>query len=118
MNFKGLYTIEQRTAESKKIMSKYPGLKPVILNVSNESMFRATDIPSPDKFKYLVPDISMSQFIFIVRRKLHLKEHVAIYFIVNNVIPMGSELMSVIYDRHKDPDGFLYITVTPESFFG
>jgi len=118
MNFKDSYTLEQRTTESKKIMNKHPFMFPVILSVSNDSLFRSIDLPNPDKFKYLVPNISMSQFIFVVRRKLRLKEHVAIYFMIKNVVPLGSELISTIYEKYKDEDGFLYITVTPESFFG
>lgn len=119
MNFKDLYTIEQRTAESKKIINKYPGLCPVILNVSNDSIFRATDIPTPDKFKYLVPNIQLSNFIFIIRRKLKVKEHTGLFFLINNsVIPLASELMHVLYEKYKDADGFLYLTVTSESVFG
>lgn len=119
MNFKDLYTIEQRTAESKKIINKYPGLCPVILSISNDSIFRATDIQSPDKFKYLVPNIQLSNFIFIIRRKLKVKEHTGLFFLINNsIIPLSSELMHVLYEKYKDPDGFLYMTVTSESVFG
>ena len=37
---------------------------------------------------------------------------------INNIIPPQHELVSTIYDEHKDNDGFLYITYSGENTFG
>jgi len=35
-----------------------------------------------------------------------------------DVLPPSSALMTTIYDKHKDEDGFLYITYSGENTFG
>jgi hypothetical protein len=73
-----------------------------------------------DKKKYLVPsDLTCGQFIYVVRRRLHLPPEQAIYlFCSNGVIPSSSSLMSSLYQDHGDPDGFLYMKYTGENVFG
>jgi GABA(A) receptor-associated protein len=117
--FKDQYSFEQRLAESKKIMSKFPEKYPTIVEISNNDLFRSVDLPGIDKKKYLISDIALSNFIFILRKKMQLKSETAIYLLVNgNISPPSSEMISVLYNKYKDEDGFLYITVAPENFFG
>lgn len=39
----------------------------------------------------------------------------AIFIFVDEVLPPTAALMSVIYEEHKDEDGFLYITYSGEN---
>merc|ERR1712006_64268 len=97
---------EKRSAEAQRIRNKYPDLIPVICEKSERS-----DIPDIDKKKYLVSaDLTVGQFIYVIRKRIKLPPERAIFIFVNNVIPPTAHLMSTIYEEQKDEDGFLYIT--------
>ena len=72
-----------------------------------------------DKTKYLVPsDLKMNQFLFIVRKRLKLKPHEAIFLLVNDQLCPSNMSFFEIYEKHADEDGFLYIIYTSENTFG
>ena len=72
-----------------------------------------------DKKKYLVPaDLTVGQFVYVIRKRIKLSPEKAIFIFVNNVLPPTAALMSSIYDEHKDDDGFLYIAYSGENTFG
>ncbi len=76
-------------------------------------------MPEIDKQKFLVqPELTMGQFIYIVRRRLALPPSKALFLFVNGALPTTSTLMSQIYAAYKAEDGFLYMTYTGESTFG
>jgi GABA(A) receptor-associated protein len=78
-----------------------------------------SDIPDIDKKKYLVPnDLTVGQFVYVVRKRIKLEPEKAIFIFVNNSLPSTASLMSQIYDEHKDEDGFLYVTYSGENTFG
>ena len=78
-----------------------------------------SDIPDLDKKKYLVPaDLTVGQFVYVIRKRIKLSPEKAIFIFVNNVLPPTAALMSSIYDEHKDDDGFLYIAYSGENTFG
>jgi GABA(A) receptor-associated protein len=78
-----------------------------------------SDIPSIDKKKYLVPsDLTVGQFVYVIRKRIKLAPEKAIFIFVNDVLPPTNSLMSAIYDQHKDKDGFLYVTYSGENTFG
>jgi|TARA_B110000977_G_scaffold182284_2_gene243787 GABA(A) receptor-associated protein len=78
-----------------------------------------SDIPDLDKKKYLVPaDLTVGQFVYVIRKRIKLSPEKAIFVFVNNVLPPTAALMSSIYDEHKDDDGFLYIAYSGENTFG
>lgn len=54
----------------------------------------------------------------MIRKRLKLAAEQAIFLFVNGVIPPTSDLLSAIFDEHKDEDGFLYITYSTENTFG
>ena len=114
-NYKSKHTLEERKIESQRIRSKYPNRIPII--VTKGETCTLNDI---DKNKYLVPiDITLGQFIFIIRKKIELNQNEGLYlFINNNVLGSVSSLMIDIYKNHKDEDGFLYITYQNENTFG
>ena len=51
-----------------------------------------------DKKKYLVPsDLTIGQFYFLIRKRIHLRPEDALFFFVNNVIPPTSATMGALY---------------------
>ena len=114
ISFKDDFSLQKRTDESDRIRKKYPDRIPVILEKSASS-----DIAVIDKKKYLVPhDLTVGQFIYVIRKRISLQPEQAIFLFINNTIPPISSLMSRLYKDHHDNDGFLYITYAGESTFG
>lgn len=72
-----------------------------------------------DKCRYLVPsDLTVGQFVYVIRKRIKLSAEKAIFIFVDNVLPPTGELMSSVYEDKKDEDGFLYITYSGENTFG
>jgi GABA(A) receptor-associated protein len=114
--FKVKHTFEKRFSESQRIKDKYPDKIPVICEKGKVG----DDIPDIDRKKYLCPsDISIANFMFVIRKRIKLKPEKSIFLFVNdtNLVPTAS-LLSQVYENHKDEDGFLYITYNGESTFG
>lgn len=112
--FKEEHPIERRKAEALRMREKYQDRIPVIVEKAAGS-----DIPDIDKKKYLVPtDLTVGQFVHVIRKRIKLTPEKAIFIFVNNVLPPTAALMSTIYEEQKDEDGFLYITYNGESVFG
>ncbi|CAA7044614.1 unnamed protein product [Microthlaspi erraticum] len=113
-SFKQEHDFEKRKAEALKIREKYPDRIPVIVEKAEQS-----DVPDIDKKKYLVPaDLTVGQFVYVVRKRVHLSAEKAIFIFVDNVLPPTGAMMSSIYDEKKDEDGFLYVTYSGENTFG
>ncbi|KAK4284371.1 hypothetical protein QN277_001216 [Acacia crassicarpa] len=112
--YKIKYPLERRKDESAKIKEKHPDRIPVIVDRADKS-----DITRIDKNKYLVPaDITVGQFVYIIRRRIKISSEKAIFVFVNSTLPPTASLMSAIYEEHKDEDGFLYLTYSGENTFG
>ncbi|KAJ8653030.1 hypothetical protein O0I10_011330 [Lichtheimia ornata] len=112
--FKDEHSFEKRKAEADRIRDKYPDRIPVICEKVDKS-----DIPTVDKKKYLVPaDLTVGQFVYVIRKRIKLNPEKAIFIFVNQVLPPTAALMSAIYEEHKDEDGFLYIAYSGENTFG
>lgn len=63
-------------------------------------------------------DLTVGQFVYVVRQRIQLPPEKAIFIFVRNSMPATASLMSEIYDRYKDEDGFLYVTYSGENTFG
>ncbi|CAL6307666.1 unnamed protein product [Bathycoccus prasinos] len=112
--FKREHSREQRSFESNRIRVKYPDRIPVIVEKSPKS-----DVPDLDKKKYLVPsDLTVGQFVYVIRKRVKLSAEKAIFIFVNNKLPPTASLMSTIYEENKDEDGFLYVLYSGENTFG
>ncbi|THG00326.1 hypothetical protein TEA_030050 [Camellia sinensis var. sinensis] len=104
----------RRQAEASRIREKYPDRIPVIVEKAERS-----DIPDIDKKKYLVPaDLTVGQFVYVVRKRIKLGAEKAIFIFVKNILPPTAAMMSAIYEENKDEDGFLYMTYSGENTFG
>ncbi|KAL1194672.1 Autophagy-related protein 8f [Cardamine amara subsp. amara] len=112
--FKQEHDLEKRKAEAARIREKYPDRIPVIVEKAEKS-----DIPTIDKKKYLVPaDLTVGQFVYVIRKRIKLSAEKAIFIFVDNVLPPTGALMSSVYEEKKDDDGFLYVTYSGENTFG
>lgn len=128
--FKDEHPFEKRKAEAERIRQKYADRIPVshsstlryqryalqcpnlvaLLQVICEKVEKS-DIATIDKKKYLVPaDLTVGQFVYVIRKRIKLSPEKAIFIFVDEVLPPTAALMSSIYEEHKDEDGFLYIT--------
>lgn len=55
-------------------------------------------ISNLDKQKYLVPsELTVGQFYFLIRKRIHLRPEDALFFFVNNIIPPTSATMGSLY---------------------
>ncbi|CAL8108885.1 unnamed protein product [Calicophoron daubneyi] len=86
--FKEQHTFDQRHADSTKIKKKYPHRIPVVVERHPHS--QVADI---DKHKFLVPDdITVAQFLWIIRKRIALSEEKALFLFVGNTIPQSCTL--------------------------
>jgi GABA(A) receptor-associated protein len=115
LNFSNRYKFNERVQEAARVLSKYPERIPVIC----EKNAKCTDLNNIGKEKYLVyPDLTCGQFMYIIRRSLSLPAEKAVFMMINGIIPSNTDIMYELYEKHKDSDGFLYITYTSENVFG
>ena len=115
-SFKEKFPIQKRTDEAKHIMKKYPDRIPVIVEKEKSGDKLLEDI---DKNKYLVPsNLTLGQFIYIIRQRIKLAPEKALFVFINNIIPPTSALMSSIYKQYHDSDFFLYFLYSGESIYG
>ena len=108
-------TFEQRCTDSGKSMKRWPDRACIYLEKSSTSL----SIPEVDKNKYLVPkDLTIGQFMYVVRKRINLEPNEALFFMINQNIVNTTLTINEVYERYKDPDGFLYIKYCGENCFG
>ena len=114
-HFKSQSTLETRSVESARIRSRFPNRIPVIVEKAN-----STDVKVINKSKYLVPaDLTVGQFIYIIRKRLRMNETQALFIYINKcTLPPTAAMISEIYEKHHDEDGFLYALYAGENTFG
>jgi GABA(A) receptor-associated protein len=113
-DYKKEKSFEERLQESTKIMEKYPDKIPIIVSKCSKS-----HLNNIDKNKYLVSnDMTLSQFIYTIRKRIKLEASEALFFFIDNTVPKNSAPIGELYNLHKDKDGFLYITYNSENTFG
>ncbi|AYV77174.1 MAG: autophagy protein Atg8 ubiquitin-like protein [Barrevirus sp.] len=113
--FKMLHSFEKRKAEADRINEKYPDKVPLILERSD-----ASSLPEIEKKKYLMQkDVTIGQFIFIIRKQIKMDESQSIFLLINNtVVPHTGSTIGEVYAKNVDKDGFLYITYSAQQTFG
>lgn len=115
MEFKKNNSFDNRKAEAARVKNIYPDRIPVVVERSSQN----SNIPDIDKHKYLVPkDLTIGQFIYVIRKRIKLDPSKAIFIFVDNSIPPTCELICNLYETCRDYDDFLYITYTSENTFG
>ncbi len=114
-SFKQTNDFDQRKKESAKITLKFPNKVPVIAEKGKN-----TDIQKADKNKFLVhEEMTLAQFIVVLRKRIKLRKTEALFvYVGENTLAATSIKMSELYQKHQDPDGFLYLTYCSENTFG
>ena len=113
IEYKKQFTFEKRSNESKDIINKYPDRIPIICERYGNN------IDLLDKKKYLAPNnLTLGQFIIVLRKRLNITEEKAIFCFIKNKIPIISSDLATLYNEDKDEDGFLYIVYSGENCFG
>jgi len=120
-SYKESTPFDKRILESNKIKQKYPTRIPIICErITAKKSDAKTQISNIDKNKFLVPgDLTMGQFLYVIRKRIQLSPEQALFIYVNNsILPATSSSVSTIYEEFKDDDGFLYIIYSGENTFG
>jgi GABA(A) receptor-associated protein len=100
----------------RKIVEKYPDRVPVFVTKSKDDK-NLNDISTN---KFIVPeDITVGQFISIIRKKIDLTPEMALFiFVKNQILPNQSSTMGQLYHQYKNDDGLLEIQYCGENTFG
>ena len=115
ISYKDEFSFEKRLDESTKVKNKHSDRIPCIV----EKCHKCHKISSIDKKKFLVPnDLTMGQFIYIIRKRINLKPDEALFVLVNNTLQPSSITISEVYETQADKDGFLYVVYSSENTFG
>lgn len=113
--FKMLYPFEKRKAEAERIIAKYPDKIPIILEKG-----RGINIPDVTNHKYLISkDITVGQYIFLIRKNIKLDHTQTLYVCVNNkALPNISETLGSLYKKYAEKDMYLYMSYNTELTYG
>ena len=100
----------------KKIIEKYPDRVPVFVTRGKGDR----NLKNIDQNKFIVPeDITLGQFMAIIRKKIELGPELALFLFVNKgVLPAQSVSMASLYNQYKNDDGLLEIEYCGENTFG
>tara|TARA_B100000575_G_C22747031_1_gene446115 strand:- start:37 stop:393 length:357 start_codon:yes stop_codon:yes gene_type:complete len=116
MSYINQKSFEERKKETTEILTKYPDRIPCILEKSN---INSNQLPTIDKSKFLIPgDLRMSQFMFVIRKRINIKPDQAIFIFCNGQILLNHLELSDIYAKYKSEDNYLYLQYSGESTFG
>ena len=108
-------SLEQRLSESRRILLKYPDR--ICIYIEKDKTCKL--LSDLKKKKYLVPsNITMAEFIYVIRSKINVSKETALFFHINNKSMCSNCLMSELNDKYKNQDGFLYIKYSSENCFG
>lgn len=112
------FTDQEKIAIKKEvdmIKTKYPDYIPIILRTKSKSNIKL------NKIKYLVgEDITVVQFLSIIRKKIHnFNKSDSIFLFINNSLPVQHNTLGNLYKLYKDADtNMLFVTVCKENTFG
>ncbi|XP_029702333.1 gamma-aminobutyric acid receptor-associated protein-like 2 isoform X6 [Takifugu rubripes] len=105
---------KNRCMRSTEIRNKYPDRVPVTLEKVPRS-----NIMDVDRREYLLPtDLTVAQFMYIIRKRISLPSEAPMFLFVDQVLPTTSATMGALYEESKDEDGFLYVAYSGENTFG
>ena len=95
------------------MLAKYPDRIPVIVHPKGKA-------PAIDKRKYMSPkNLTFSQLFYVIRKRLRMDASKGLFFFLeNNSLIVASSLVTDVYAKHADEDGFLYIFYSIENTFG
>jgi GABA(A) receptor-associated protein len=110
-------SISVQQAEIKRIRERFPSRIPVF--ITKAITHSSNELPNLQKNKFLVPmDLTVGQFIYIIRKQLRVSSDKAIFIFVKNTLPTTGMRMKELYAQYADYDGLLHLVYTSESTFG
>ena len=102
-SFKQTIPFNKRVEEANKVLEKYPNRIPIIVERGSNT------VKQINRKKYLVPhDLSVGQFMHVIRQRINLDSSEAIYLFCNGKITPTSKLLSELYSMEQSEDKFLY----------
>lgn len=108
-------SMTDRKISAERIMTQHPSRIPVVVECSEQLQ---QEHPL-SKNKFAVPyDLTLAQFLFVIRKHMKLRPEYAIYAFVNNRLHPTTSAIGTIYAQEKMEDGFMYIDIFQESTFG
>lgn len=112
--FRRIHSAIKRGEVSAKLRKKYPNMLPVILETGGS-------VPvTLEKTRYLVPSgTTVGKLLYEVRRDMRLRAEQAVFLMTESgIMPPTCFMLSEVYERHANHDGFLYLLVSNENVFG
>jgi len=107
--------LPDRKITAERIITQHPTRIPVVVECSEQLQ---QEHPL-SKNKFAVPyDLTLAQFLFVIRKHMKLQPEYAIYAFINNRLHPTTTPIGTIYAHEKTEDGFLYIDIYQESTFG
>jgi GABA(A) receptor-associated protein len=108
-------TLSERKITAERIITQHPTRIPVVVECS-EQLQKEHPL---SKNKFAVPyELTLAQFLFVIRKHMKLQPEYAIYAFINNRLHPTTSAIGTIYAREKTEDGFMYIDIFQESTFG
>jgi GABA(A) receptor-associated protein len=115
-SFKKMHTQEKRYNETKVLLEKYPNKIPCIIEV-NDTLLSLPVFHT----KWLIPeDITVIGLIMKIRNKYTniIKASDGLFLFIGTSVCRPDEMIKNIYNKYKDEDNFLYMTLSKENVFG
>ncbi|KAM4722704.1 microtubule-associated protein 1 light chain 3 gamma-like [Rhinophrynus dorsalis] len=115
-SFKQRKRLDSRIHEVNRVRNRFPSKIPVIVERSPQEKL----LPPLQKIKFLVPpEITVGQFVHLIRCKLPLPPSHALCVLVRGRQMTSLVMtMSQVYNENRDHDGFLYLTYMSQDVFG
>ncbi len=115
--YKTSNSFEARKKESTTIRTKYPTRIPVIAEMASGN---SNNLPPDKKYKYLVPDgLTIGQLGAVFRKEVRVKPEEALFILTDEgMMPPVASTIAALYDKYKDPDGFIYFVYKREEIYG
>ena len=107
--------VEKRREEALRLLKKYEGKYPVILQLDRNSRIE------PMQHQKLIVDgeMTVGQLLFTIRKRIKLDATKALYLFFNNeLVNSGITMKEIYYTYHSRLDDMLYATYSTESTFG
>ena len=93
----------------------HPDHVPVII----ERDKHCKDLPDIENNKFFVPkDLTIGNFIYIIRKRVKINETDAIFVFVNKVLPSPQDTLGFLYDQYKSSDKTLHCTYSSDHSYG
>jgi GABA(A) receptor-associated protein len=114
-NYRKNVPFDERKLKAALILKQHLDRVPVVVECSEQLQ---STYPL-NKNKFIVPiDLTLSQFIFVIRKHMKLDPSHAIFVFINNKMHPITAIMGNLYQDQKDEDGFMYLNIFHESTFG